>query len=694
MFAALTFDHEPHVLTWSSVDFWVQTVGGFAAVAMAIWLLMYLIGGGRRDPGSIMAQVGWLLLVALLFSPLAVIVILLYSQLGRGGASIGGGDAPRVERRSTLFQFVFLGAALGSLSIYLGVLPYLYGPELIARVIKGEAYKRVPPENWRFLAQEISWTVAGALAILAVLLPMIADLPRFSLRRIWGLARLTFKEAMRRKIVWVFAALLLIVLFASWFIPAKPEDQVRNYVTVVFVAKALLLLLAAGLLASFGIPDDMRQQTIHTVLTKPVQRFEIFLGRFVGYMLLMSLVLGVVSALGLVYVLRNIDPDAQAESLKARVPVYGELEYEGTPDRKKGENVGREWEYRGYIMGTLPGQPPQFALWNFATIPADLGKRDKVRMEFTLDIYRTYKGEEGKGVACTFAVESWRWQPSLKSKYDEKKAEYTNRGDTNVEDKLAEEFGYFEYPGMVIQDYHNQFIDVPAGVFRNALGSDDKLKHDLLQRPGAELPPAVRVRVRCENRSQFVGMAKHDLYLRQDDHNAGATVETFRFGVNYFKGAYGLWLRLCLVIALAVALSTYLSGVISLLTTGVLFVLGFVQDFIAEVAKGEVAGGGAVRSAMRLGARPGGESPAAELPDTAATRVASVFDQVFNWCLARFMNLIPTVDRFSFTDWVAEGVAISGAQMFTASVLLLAYILPWVVLAYYLLKWREVASSS
>jgi hypothetical protein len=692
MFAALTFDHEPHVLTWGSVNFWVQTVGGFAAVAIAIWLLMYVIGGGRRDPGSIMAQVGWMLLVSLLFSPLAVILILLYAQFGRGGPSIGGGDAPRVERRSTLFQLIFLGAALGSLSIYLGVLPYLYGPELVSKLIKGEAYKRA--DNWRFLAQEIAWTTAGALAILAVLLPIIADLPRFSLRRIWGLARLTFKEAMRRKIIWVFAALLLIVLFASWFIPAKPEDQVRNYVQVVFVAKAFLLLFAAALLASFGIPDDMRHQTIHTVLTKPVQRFEIFLGRFLGYTILMTLVLAVVSVLGLMYVLRNIDPDAQAESLKARVPVYGDLEYEGTPDRKKGENVGREWEYRGYIMGTLPGQPAQYAIWNFATIPSDLGKRDKVRMEFTLDIYRTYKGEEGKGVACTFAVESWRWQPSRKKDYDDRKAEMLNKGEKNVEDKLGEEFGYFEYPGMVIKDYHDQYIDVPSGVFRNALGSDDKLKHELLQRTGAELPPAVRVRVRCENRSQFVGMAKHDLYLRQDDHDAGATVDTLRFCGNYFKGVYGLWLRLCLVIALAVALSTYLSGVISLLTTGTLFVLGFVQDFIGEVAKGEVAGGGAVRSAMRLGARPGGESPAADLPDTAATRVAGVFDQVFNWCLARFMNLIPTVERFSFTDWVAEGVAVSGAQMLASTVLLIGYVLPWVVLAYYLLKWREVASSS
>src|SRR5205807_168850 len=80
----------------------------------------------------------------------------------------------------------------------------------------------------------------------------------------------------------------------------------------------------------------------------------------------------------------SLDPDAKYESFKARDPLYGTtLEFEGTDDPTKGTNVGKEWDYRTYISGQMaPGQADQFAVWNFADVPAYLAKRDKVRCEF------------------------------------------------------------------------------------------------------------------------------------------------------------------------------------------------------------------------------------------------------------------------------------------------------------------------
>src|SRR5205807_3484692 len=123
-------------------------------------------------------------------------------------------------------------------------------------------------------------TIGGAAALLAVTLPLLVDLLqlRLSWRRIWALARLSFKEAVRRKVLWAFSAILLVFLFGSWFLPydeLKPEDQVRNYVTVIYWAMTPLLLFVASLIAAFSIPTDIKQQTIHTILTKPVERFEI-----------------------------------------------------------------------------------------------------------------------------------------------------------------------------------------------------------------------------------------------------------------------------------------------------------------------------------------------------------------------------------------------------------------------------------
>src|SRR5262249_7798457 len=147
-------------------------------------------------------------------------------------------------------------------------------------------------------------------ALAAVLVPVLVNIPQLRWRRIWALAKLSFKEALRRRVLWAFSLLLVVFLFASWFLPYKPEDQVRNYVRAVYWTMTPLLLVTAGLLAAFSIPADLRNQTMHTIVTKPVERFEIILGRFIGYTLLMTMVLAVMNLLSLVYVARGVDQEA------------------------------------------------------------------------------------------------------------------------------------------------------------------------------------------------------------------------------------------------------------------------------------------------------------------------------------------------------------------------------------------------
>ena len=72
--------------------------------------------------------------------------------------------------------------------------------------------------------------------------------------RIWALARLSLMEATRSRVVMVFALMALVFLFADWFVPFKEEDQVRNYVRVVYWSMTPLFLITATLLGAFGIP--------------------------------------------------------------------------------------------------------------------------------------------------------------------------------------------------------------------------------------------------------------------------------------------------------------------------------------------------------------------------------------------------------------------------------------------------------
>ncbi len=538
------------------------------------------------------------------------------------------------------------------------------------------------------LARRLCLTIGSAAALVAVGLPFFANLPTLRFRRIWALAKLSFKEAIRSRVLYAFSALLLVFLFASWFIPHKPEDEVRMYVKVVYWSMTVLLLVAAVVLTAFSLPKDIRQQTIHTIITKPVERFEIILGRFLGFAALMTLVLLLMTTLSVLYVLRSIDPEAAAESLKAREPLYGELHYENTSDQSKAVNVGREWDYRSYITAGPPNQPPQLAVWDFTSIPGSLANRKSVRCEFTFDIYRTTKGFENRGVSCEFRFSTANFDRTQQDKFNQERTRLQKQNprptDAEIDNQLAEQFGLFLVPAKDITDYHTQFIDVPAGLFRNALQGSAAGR----SAKGETIPP-LQVRVRCRSQTQYVGMAKYDFYWRIDDPQGGGEKAAFAF--NFYKGIFGLWLLLCLVIGLSVALSTYLSGVITLLLVALLCLGGTTRPFIESLADGSAAGGGPMEALVRLANRQVALIP---LEDSTAAKVASTSDIGFRGFMYVVLNLLPDMDRYDLRNYVSEGFNIPLMQLVLDGGVLVLYLLPWIILAYYLMKWREIAAPT
>jgi ABC-type transport system involved in multi-copper enzyme maturation permease subunit len=659
MFAAQFYESDP--LQWAELPYWIgvwfQTVGGFAALGLVLWGVLYISGGTNRS----------------------------------GGLT----GIPRV-----LFLLALIGAA-GSYLV-LGLLRLPDGVKALSALLTGQSFFPKPLSPALQRLQDILLTSGGLSATVAVLVPFVLDGLRLRWRRIWAIAKLTILDVWRRRIVAVYALLLLVFLFGSWFIDPKPERQVYNYVEVVALATTVLVIVTTSLVASFSIPTDMRQQTIHTVVTKPVQRYEIVLGRYLGYMAVMTVALLGMTTVSLFYVERGVDEDAKFESLKARVPVYGTLEFEGTKDREKGENVGEEWDYRSYINGPMPQQPPQYAVWNLSNVPRDLGNDGPVRCEFTFAIYRTTTGEVGKGVFCAFEVQSWRWLPGRKDEYDKKRKQQGAENDN----QLAQDYGYYQLPSKEVVNYHTQFIDIPAGIFKNHFATYEELKpridelkkmqdngtasavdlkelENLEQYAKASVRPPLRVRVRCISRTQFLGMARYDLYLLAREQP---------FWMNYYKGAIGIWFFMALVTGVAVVCSTYLSGVISWLCVGFLFTLGLglVRDFVVKVATGTNEGGGPGEAVLRLLGR---QPVAAQLDETTTTRVAVGGDELFRWTLRRFIDVLPNVSLFDFTDQVANGFNISGLQLLLTFILLLGYLLPWAVLGYYLMKSREIAGA-
>jgi ABC-type transport system involved in multi-copper enzyme maturation permease subunit len=648
MFASLPIERE--LLTFKDLLpgflYWVEAVGGYATVGLVLWFILGLTLMKRKDR----------------------------------------------QRIPSWMASAFVAASAAAV--------FCYGVYVIALYVKPPAPLEFTTEGVPIPRKGIDWhdvigVVGGCCALFAVLLPVVRGLGRLSARRIWALSRLSFKEAIRRRVLWVFSILIVVFLFASWFIPAKPEHQVSTYIGVVDYVMTFLLLLSAVLLASFSIPNDIKQQTIHTILTKPVERFEIVLGRFLGYAALLSLVLVVMTGFSLLYLVWEVDPDAAAESLKARDPLWGELHFKDTGNENKGINVGKEWDYRSYIAYPMPGQQGGTAIWDFDSVGAALANRNAVRCEYTFDVFRSTKGYENKGVNVKLVFRTWHSKPGNENGQDYL-AELDRRGRTehgseaDLKNELSEKYGYYEVPSTAVSSGHTYGLDLPAGLFKSInAGPDEQRKReaDATKRP----LPALEVRVQCISPTQYVGMAKHDFWLRQDDPGAGH--DKLWFAYNFFKAqAVDLWLKLLLVTGVSVALSTYLSGVISLLVALVLYFGGIILNFIQSVAFGKNYGGGPFQSLLALANRrlSGQETGS----NDSVTKVIFASDEVVRFGFRRVVDLFPDVSRFDFTRFVQEGFNIPAGQLVINFLLMAAYVLPWIVLSYYLMKWKEVASAT
>ncbi len=674
LFGILILDREPLALQHlpGLMQVWLQDAGGFAAVGLLAYLI-YTLTNSSDTSESTKLRMPFSTFMLLM----AVISLICYSAFL--ALFIAGIGREEVRMQSDV-----------------------YGAEALAYV----------PPALSLKLQPLLLSAGGFFALLGLGQPFVRDLFKLRFRRIYAIAKLSVKEAIRNRLFVVFLIFMGIFLFpVKWFLPNnKPEDEIRLTLDVTAFASTLLLLVPAVIISAFRIPDDIKQQTIYTIVTKPVERFEIVLGRFLGFGTLITIALGLMTLIGWVYITfgTTFDPKAIEESQRARVPLRGKIDFKSKKDDYTGVNVGREFEYRKYIAGSPTTS--ERALWKFDSIPANLAdsSRPDVPCEFTFDIFRLTKGEENRGVDINVRIVTWqcgqepppadvrdgvwRWSDPVKqAAYDDKRAEIDEKlrkkevGGPNappslayakpeteawkLADQLAEEFGFFEVGSVEVYDYHPATISIPPGLFRNARNGTPP-----------EGTPRVTVYVKCLSGGQMLGMAQGDLYLMEGEKS---------FSENYFKNSFGLFCRALILVGIAVTLSTYLSGVISLLATLFLYISAYFSDHLRDVAMGQSTGGGPFESLTRLLQA---QQPTAQLDQTATKSTIDIFDRFYQWVFRRYENIVPNIDAFSWTNYLKEGFNINAEYLLVNAIILLGYLLPWALLSYYLIRNREVAA--
>lgn len=205
--------------------------------------------------------------------------------------------------------------------------------------------------------------------------------PAASLGRVWAVAALTFKEAVRRK---AFALLLLFgiaVISSAAFFPAIDAESRLRLVEVWSVRAALFFTVIVSIfLAGFSLPSDFETRRVYTLVTKPIHRMTLFGGRFVGFFLLLVVFLGLMAVMSVLYIRAISWLSADMPPLRAQPRFFASaLEGQG-PHRRHQDRVGVRgsdasalvWRFSELDPRDFAGQPIKL------TVKANLGRRGQL----------------------------------------------------------------------------------------------------------------------------------------------------------------------------------------------------------------------------------------------------------------------------------------------------------------------------
>lgn len=119
------------------------------------------------------------------------------------------------------------------------------------------------------------------------------------MRQVWAIARLTFAEGIRMRIVLIFLLVLGFLVLRLPFALRGDETlagRLQTFLDYSLGATGILLSLATVMLSASTLATEFRDKTLHLVTSKPVARFRILLGKWLGVVLLNGLLLGLCAA--------------------------------------------------------------------------------------------------------------------------------------------------------------------------------------------------------------------------------------------------------------------------------------------------------------------------------------------------------------------------------------------------------------
>jgi hypothetical protein len=562
---------------------------------------------------------------------------------------------------------------------------------------------------------------------------LTVDLPGTSPRRIFALARLAFKEALRRKVLFVVGLFVVLLLLAGWFLNPESDDPARLYISFVLTTTNYLVLALALFISAFSLPQDIESRTIFTIVTKPVRATEIVLGRMLGFIGVGTMMLVPMGLLSYVFVVRGLDHShlkvveadevdgrivgktdyvrkhfhrftlEEGESqgltdfvrghrhvvtreddgsfsigpptgqLRARIPVYGEVQFydrSGEP-KQSGIDIGAERLAGGYSNAGI-SRLIGVAKGNRKIEHAYVEGGTLCMAEFTFD--NVTANRYSNGIPVDMSIRAYRsYKGDIESGI---------RGSLTVKNP---ETGAESNPiAFVVNEYEIDERFIPLEMEgTDASGQTRMLSlfDDLVTEDGE-----MQVVLRCLDRSQYLGVTKSGIYLRPDEST---------FAWNMVKAYGSIWLQMTMIIAFGVMFSTFLSGPVAMVATAVCVLLGFSAESIYDtrhwIDQGVARGGGPIESLIRL-VKQDAMTTQLDVEGTANTIIKAA-DAMIVYTLDAVATALPNLPRMVGTaEYAAGGIDIFGAILARHGVATLGYCLLAFFISYFFLKSREIAA--
>ncbi|MBM4091669.1 MAG: ABC transporter permease [Planctomycetes bacterium] len=564
---------------------------------------------------------------------------------------------------------------------------------------------------------EAFYAVAGVIAS-----AIGKDLPATSARRILAVARLTVKEAIRRRLIVAFIIFVIAFLFAGWFLDPRSDDPAHLYLSFVLTTTNYLVIVLAISLATASIPSDIKSKTIYTIVTKPVRASEIVVGRVLGFAAVISVLLVAMCAISYLFVNRGMRHEHQVNEESVIVSPVAEGSGAGggsegltTSDsyhrhsfKVNPQGVGVTDKVRGhrhavardvanpssYLVGepegALEARVPIYGQLRFLDRegnPADKGVNVGKEWE-----YRSYI--EGRSLATAI----WTFEGITPADFREGNLPIamtlgvfrTHKGDieTRVRGVVILSSVNPRKPlqcepiGFESQEFSTQQLRIPRKLRPvgedGATGREIDLFDDLVHEGKLE------IWLRCDDPGQFFGVAQADLSLEAPNAS---------FEWNFVKAYISIWFQVLIVVCMGVTFSTFVNSPVAIMASVCNILLGFFGGFVSELRTGEAFGGGPIEATIRLARQDNLVKPLEVDLGVVAVRIVKFLDNALLSVMDAMTWVLPDFSSLGrATEYVAYNFNYYDSLLARQSLSTLVYVAGILIVGYFFLKTREIAA--